>query len=121
MELTRLSFTTRVLGALAAFRLEKEEVTQTVRSANEPLIKSYHGGLIECDDDFHIVLDRRMIGMATFHSIEGVRWPDLQNEDARRGGFDDIDELKKALLRAGFRFKPIGAYELYRIHFQWIS
>ncbi|MBA7547338.1 hypothetical protein ES705_39757 [subsurface metagenome] len=40
----QIRFTTRVLGAAAAYRLEKRQVTQTLRSDSNPLTESIIGG-----------------------------------------------------------------------------
>jgi hypothetical protein len=40
-------------------------------------------------------------------------------EDAQRGGFNTLKELKSALKRAGYRFKPVTNYAFYKVQFSW--
>ena len=53
--------------------------------------------------------------------MERISWEQLTQEDARGGGFDNRFELAYALKRAGYRFKPLGEYTLYRCHFAWLD
>jgi hypothetical protein len=110
-----LMFTRRVLGRFASARLEEKKVTQTIRSDKE--IEE-----IKVGDVVDVSLDYVPIGKARITSIDKVRLSDLGREDAERGGFEGIiDELRKALMRAGFRFKPLSEYVQNRVQFVWQS
>ncbi|GAJ09002.1 unnamed protein product, partial [marine sediment metagenome] len=54
-------------------------------------------------------------------SMDAVNWGYLSVEDARRGGFDSLADLEQALKRAGYRFRPLNDYQLYRIQFAWLE
>ncbi|MBU0847433.1 hypothetical protein KKH23_09645 [Patescibacteria group bacterium] len=53
--------------------------------------------------------------------MDAVTWSALTIDDAHRGGFDSLDELENVLQRAGYRFKSLNEYELYRIQFTWLE
>jgi len=115
----RLRFTTRVLGKKATARLESYEVTQTLRSQSSSIVIAILSDGLKVDDMMQVVLDDRMIGLAQHVFMETVTWGQLDQDDARRGGFDNRFELAYALKRAGYRFKNISDYEFYRIQFTW--
>jgi len=54
-------------------------------------------------------------------SMDLVTWEALDIGDAQRGGFNTLADLAQALKRAGYRFKPLNEYELYRIQFAWLE
>ncbi|GAI27946.1 unnamed protein product [marine sediment metagenome] len=119
--LEQIRFTTRVLGPAAAFRLEKHQVTQTLRSDSNPLTESIIGGRVSAGDRLEVFLDRIFVGKVELVSMDKVTWEALGIRDARRGGFDTPDDLSEALRRAGYRFKPLNDYQLYRIQFTWLE
>lgn len=116
----QLTFTTHILGPLASLRLEKEEITQTLRSRNSDISVAFDHGGLKVGDAMRVVLDNRMIGLAELSIIDQVTWADLDIGDARRGGFDSLADLELALQRAGYRFRPIDMYRLYRVQFTWL-
>jgi len=107
-----LRFTAHVLGTEAAQRLRDHEVTQTIRSEPQAV-----------GDDVSVTLDGEIIGTARITGVipSNIRWLNIGVADARRGGFETKVDLGKALLRAGYRFKPLAAYELYRTQFEWLA
>lgn len=115
----RLRFTSQVLGPKATLRLRLHKVAQTLRSANEVCNLGLPEGKAVEDSPFEITLDGVVIGQTAMVAMTAVHWPDLDIEDARRGGFDSLEELEKALKRAGFRYKDVADYGLYRIQFTW--
>ncbi len=118
--LERLNFTTRVLGPAAAYRLEKRQVTQTLRYDGNSITESILNGRVSAGDRLEVVLDGIIAGQAELVSMDAVTWEALTIEDARRGGFDSLDDLEQALKRAGYRFKP-NDYQLFRIQFSWLE
>ena len=117
----RLHFTTRVLGPAAAYRLEKRQVTQTLRSESDSITNAILNGRISAGDRLEIVLDGVVVGCAELVSMDVVTWEVLGIADAHRGGFGNRFELAYALQRAGYRFMPLNQYELYRIQFTWLE
>ena len=117
----RLHFTTRVLGPAVAYRLEKRQVTQTLRSESDSITNAILLGRVSAGDHLEVFLDRIFVGHAELVSMDTVTWEALGIRDARRGGFDTLADLSEALKRAGYRFKPLNQYELYRIHFTWLE
>ena len=117
----RLHFTTRVLGPAAAYRLEKRQVTQTLRSDSNSVTESIVNGRVSTGDRLEVLLDGILVGHAELVSMDAVTWEALGIRDARRGGFDSLDDLSEALKRAGYRLKPLNQYELYRIQFAWLE
>ena len=120
-DLEQIHFTTRVLGPAAAYRLEKRQVTQTLRSDSGSITESILNGRVSAGDRLEVVLDGIIAGRAELVSMDAVTLAGLTIDDARRGGFDNLEELEKALLRAGYRFKPLNEYEFYRIQFTWLG
>ena len=119
--LEQIRFTTRVLGPVATYRLEKRQVVQTLRSKNNTITRSILNGRVSANDHLEIVLDGEVIGIAKLISMDTMKWEGLGIDDANKGGFDTLDDLEMALKRAGYRFKPLNQYELYRIQFIWLK
>ncbi|MBA7603197.1 hypothetical protein ES703_10301 [subsurface metagenome] len=117
----QLHFTTPVLGTLAAYKLMKRQVTQTLRSKESSITPVIPSGQLKVGDQMKVTLDNTNIGLVEFVAIDAVTWVGLNAKDATRGGFDNLDDLKRALQRAGYRFKPINQYQLYRIKFSWLK
>ena len=117
--LQQIRFTTRVLGPAAAYRLEKRQVTQTLRSESDT--NAILNGRVSAGDRLEVLLDSISIGHAELISMDAVTWEALGVDDARRGGFGNRFELAYALQRAGFRFMPLNEYELFRIQFSWLE
>ena len=117
----QLHFTTRVLGPVAAFRLEKRQVTQTLRSESSSITNAILLGRVSAGDRLEVLLDSRLVGNVELLSMDVVTWEALDIDDARRGGFGNRFELAYALRRAGYRFKPLNQYEFFRIQFTWLE
>jgi len=117
----RLHFNTKVLGTLAALKLMKHQVTQTIRSKKISITQVILSGQLKVGDQMEVMLDGTRIGLAEFVAIDAVTWVDLNAKDAARGGFDNVYDLEKSLQRAGYRFKPINMYQFYRIQFLWLE
>ena len=121
MAVEQIRFTTRVLGPATAIRLERHQVTQTLRSESDSVTNAVLLGQVSAGDKLEIILDGIILGHAELVSMDAVTWKSLTIEDARRGGFDSISDLTFALKRAGFRFKPLNEYDYYRIQFTWLE
>lgn len=119
--LEQIRFTTRVLGPAAAYRLEKRQVTQTLRSESDSITNAILNGRVSAGDRLEVLLDSILVGHAELVSMDAVTWEALGIDDARCGGFGNRFELAYALQRAGFRFMPLNQYELYRIQFTWLE
>ncbi|MBA7578394.1 hypothetical protein ES708_20256 [subsurface metagenome] len=117
----QIRFSTRVLGPQAAFRLEKRQVTQTLRSDSNPITASILHGRVSAGDQLEVVLDGILTGHAELIYVDAITWEALSIDDAHRGGFDTLPDLEKALERAGYRFKPLNEYQFYRIQFTWLE
>ena len=117
----RLHFTTRVLGPAAAYRLEKRQVTQTLRSESDSIANAFLLGRVSTGDQLEVVLDGILVGHAELVYRDTVTWEALDIDDAHRGGFDTLADLEQALKRGGYRFKPLNQYQLYRIQFTWLE
>jgi len=115
----RLHFTTRVLGPVAAYRLKQRQVPQTLRSESDSITNAILLGRVSTGDRLEVFLDRIFVGHAELVSMDAVTWEALGIRDAHRGGFDNLADLEQALKRAGYRFKPLNQYELFRIQFTW--
>ncbi|MBA7635935.1 hypothetical protein ES703_43546 [subsurface metagenome] len=116
-----IHFTTLVLGPAAGYRLEKRQVTQTLRSESDIVTNAILNGRVSAGDQLEVALDGTLVGRVEIISMELVTWDELEIDDARRGGFDNLADLEQALKRAGYRFKPLNQYELYRIQFTWLE
>ncbi|MBA7566830.1 hypothetical protein ES708_08528 [subsurface metagenome] len=119
--LEQIRFTTRVLGPATAYRLEKRQVTQTLRSESNSLTDSILHGRVSAGDRLEVLLDGILVGHAELVSRDAVTWEALSIDDALRGGFDTLADLEQALKRAGYRFKPLNDYQLFRIQFRWLE
>ena len=119
--LEQIRFTTRVLGPAVAYRLEKRQVTQTLRSESDSITNAILLGRVSAGDRLEVLLDGIVVGQAELVSMDAVTWEALGVDDARRGGFGNRFELAYALQRSGFRFMPLNQYELYRIKFTWLE
>lgn len=111
----QLSFTTRVLGHEAVEKLKRGEVTQTLRSRHSNIVQAALLGGLHTGDSLKIFLNGEYLGEAEYQCMTLAMMSSLSPEDARLGGFSSLDELRKALFRAGFRFK--ANYRLYRVSF----
>jgi hypothetical protein len=116
-----LQFTRRVLGPLASQRLKAHQVTQTIRGPSSRIVKAFLEQTTATGLPMIVWLDSDLAGMARIEAIEAKKWSELTEEDAVRGGFPDLIDLKKALVRAGYRFKPLDSYPLYRVRFGWFQ
>ncbi|GAI54236.1 unnamed protein product, partial [marine sediment metagenome] len=94
-------FTTRVLGPAAAFRLEQRQVTQTLRSESDSITNAILLGRVSAGDRLEVVLDGIFVGHAKLLSMDTVKWECINLDDAKRGGFDNLEELEKPALLAG--------------------
>ena len=119
--LEQIHFTTRVLGPAAAYRLEKRQVTQTLRSESSSITNAILNGRVSAGEKLEVTLDGIVVGQAELVSMDTVNWEHVNLDDARRGGFDTLGDLEQALKKAGYRFKPLNKYELYRIQFSWME
>jgi len=117
----QIRFTTRVLGPAAAYRLEKRQVNQTLRAESGSITNAILLGQVSAGDRLEVLLDSRLVGNVELVSMEVVTWEALGVNDAQRGGFDTLADLEQALKRAGYRFKPLNDYQLYRIQFTWLE
>jgi len=110
----QLHFTIKVLGPLAAYRLKEHQVTQTIRSYSSSIVQALLPSRPKVGDQMEVKLDGRPIGLAEYITMDVVNWEYLNLSDARRCGFDTVDDLGQALKRAGYSFRP-----LYRLLFFW--
>ena len=117
----QIRFTTRVLGPVAAYRLEQHQLTQTLRSESDSVTNAILKGRYSAGEKLGVTLDGRLVGHAAFISMDEVTWDILDIDDAHRGGFGSRFDLGQALRRAGFRFMPMNDYQLYRIQFRWLE
>jgi len=117
----QIRFTTKVLGPAAAYRLEKRQITQTLRSESSSITNAILNGRVSAGDRLEVVLDGILVGHAELVSMDAVNWEYINLDDATRGGFDSLADLEKALRRAGCRFLPLNNYKLYRIQFTWLE
>ena len=114
--LSEINFSSRVLGNDAVWKLCKHEVTQTIRAhASFPC---YEDGILY-NNIIPVYLDGNHVGGVEVYMIKSVLFGDLTEFDAKIGGFTTLESLKKALKRAGFRFKPLEEYSGYRVRFEW--
>ncbi|MBA7483031.1 hypothetical protein ES703_69609 [subsurface metagenome] len=117
----QIRFSTHVLGPVAAYRLEKRQVTQTLRSASDSVTNAVILGRVSAGDRLEVFLDGILVGKVKLVSMNAITWEVLSIDDARRGGFDTLPDLEQALKRGGYRFKPLNEYEFYRIQFSWLE
>jgi len=117
--MNELGFTSRVLGPDATQLLARKGVTQTLRSQHTDIAFLIQRGLFQATAGIDVRLDGRKIGQATVTELDHVSFSQLNQDDVRRGGFGSLDELKAALIRAGYRYKPMNEYLFHRIQFSW--
>ncbi len=117
----QIRFTTRVLGPIAAYRLENRQVTQTLRSESDTIPNAILLGRVSAGEKLEALLDGILVGKVKLVSMHAITWEALSIDDAHRGGFDTLADLEKALERAGYRFKPMDDYHFYRIQFTWLE
>ncbi len=117
----QIRFTTRVLGPAAAYRLESRQVTQTLRSESDSVTNAVILGRVSAGDRLELFLDGILVGKVKLVSMDAITWEALSIDDAHRGGFDTLPDLRQALERAGYRFKPLNEYKFYRIQFTWLE
>ncbi len=117
---TVLRFKSWVLGQSATKALIDKVITQTIRSEDATLIqlKAKPG------DRFPVVLQDSWgaevtIGTITITEVEEKTWGAITEADAYLGGFIGKEALGKALFWAGYRFKSLEEYRLFRIAFRW--
>lgn len=117
----QIRFSTHVLGPVAAYRLEKHQINQTLRSASDSVTNAFILGRVSAGDRLEVFLDGILVGKVKLISIDVIPWAALNADDARRGGFDTLADLSEALKRAGYRFKPMDDYQFHRIQFAWLE
>ena len=117
----RITFTKKVLGPMAGYRLMKKQVVQTFRSKHEVITQAALQGFVKSNDTVEIFFDGIFIGYAAYLLTTPTHWDALNENDAKKGGFDTMEDLEQALQRAGFRFRPMNDYQLYRTEFKWLE
>ena len=117
----RLNFTTRVMGEKAAGRLKNKEITQTIRSEKSDIVLAMLHRELLIGDQMEIALDGEVLGQAYPASIDRLSADLFSIGDATRGGFDTLEEMDKALKRAGYRFHSFNKYLFYRGLFTWLK
>ncbi|GAJ07818.1 unnamed protein product [marine sediment metagenome] len=115
----RINFTTHVLGPLAALRQRQEKITQTLRARDSSVAEAILSREVKVGDQMRIALNNRILGIAKLSLFDRVSWTKLDIDDAHRGGFDSLQDLGRALKRAGYRFRSLDGSTFYRIQFQW--
>ena len=116
----RLNFTSYVLGAEATEKLRRQEVTQTVRSKSSDIVVAVLSGSLDIGEPIEIFLDGEKLGEAELRHWEGLSADELDEEDAQRGGFITLAGLVLTLRRAGYRFKALKDYDVFRVRFKWL-
>jgi len=91
----QLTFTTHVLGTKAASRLEKWQITQTIRSGSSSIVKAILAGSLKIRDMMQVVLDDRITGLAEYIGIDSIYWEYINLDDTKRGGFDSVCSQRK--------------------------
>jgi hypothetical protein len=117
----RLNFTSKVMGPEGTERLRGRRVTQTLRSPSSNIVGELIHRHLQVGDPFEVALDGNLIGEAKLLPCDRISGYWLSIKDANRGGFESLEELEKALKRAGYRFKPLEKYNFYRIPFEWVG
>jgi hypothetical protein len=82
----QIRFSTHVLGPVAAYRLEKRQVTQTLRSASDSVTNAVILGRVSAGDRLEVFLDGILVGKVKLVSMNAITWEVLSIDDARRGG-----------------------------------
>ncbi|MCJ7791990.1 MAG: hypothetical protein MUP49_06265 [Dehalococcoidia bacterium] len=117
----QLHFTKGILGPEASQKLQNHKITQTIRSMNSDTVQAVFDGKLKKGDLMEILLNTSPVGTAKLLGCFEVRRGSLTDEDANKGGFASLLELQYALRRAGFRFKSLDQYTLYRVLFEWVK
>ena len=115
----RLNFTSYVLGAGATEKLRRHEVTQTVRSKSSDIVVAVLNGYLDIGDPIEIFIDGEELGEAELSYWEGLSADELDEKDAQRGGFNTVAGIVLALRKAGYRFKALKDYDVFRVRFKW--
>ena len=66
-------------------------------------------------------VETKSLGQVRISEINRVSFRQLSTFDAEIGGFEDLEALRKALIRAGFRFKRFEEYSGFKIGFTWVT
>ncbi len=107
-----LQFSTRVLGKDVAESLKSGYIKQTVRSR-----KQSAPFLMRRGTWVPLYLDDQQLYDVRITDIIPTKMSEMSMSDAESGGFEDVGELESALIRAGFRFKPLYEYSGFKILF----
>ena len=91
----------------ATKRLLNKEVTQIIR--NREVVT----GVAE------VFANRRSLGMVLITDVELVKFTDLDEEDARRCGFDSVERLLAFLKRRDHGLYTLEGCSGWRIRFTW--
>ncbi len=119
METYTLSFSRRILGPEASLKLERHQVTQTIRAESNDVVQAVLSRQLWSRDFMRVTLDGEDVGLASVIACERIPAVGLTDADAQRGGFNTLNELQLALKKAGYRFKPLIDYVFYRVQFVW--
>ena len=115
----RLQFTEFVLGPWASRKLKDKAVNQTLRSKNSDIVQAIFSGELRQGDILEISLNNIALGTAKLLGCFEANSNNLTEDDAIKGGFLSLKDLRAAIIRAGFRFKQ--SYDLYRVQFEWVQ
>ena len=118
----KLVFTERILGEHGTEMLINGAITQTIRGMGygEEFL-DMKGRVVDVMVRNGGMVNRRFLYCAKITSITKINLGSLTVHDAIIGGFRSLDELKLALKRANFRFKPLGEYNAYAIQFKQVA
>ncbi len=119
METYTLSFSRRILGPEASLKLERHQVTQTIRAESNDVVQAALSRQLWSRELVRVTLDGEDMGLVSVVACERLPAIALTDADAQRGGFSTLEELDLALQRAGYRFKPLIDYQFYRVQFTW--
>ncbi len=114
-----LSFSRRILGPEASLKLGRHQVTQTIRAASNNVVQAALSRQLWSRELVRVTLDGEDLGLVSVVACERLPAIGLTDADAQRGGFSTLEELRAALKRAGYRFKPLIDYQFYRVQFTW--
>ncbi len=114
-----LNFTREVLGSEASLKLERHQVTQTIRAESNDVVQAALSRQLWSRELVRVTLDGEDMGLVSVVACERLPAIALTDADAQRGGFSTLEELDLALQRAGYRFKPLIDYQFYRVQFTW--
>ncbi len=119
METYTLSFSRRILGPEASLKLERHQVTQTIRAESNDVVQAILSRQLWSRELVRVTLDGEDMGLVSVVACERLPAIALTDADAQRGGFSTLEELDLALKKAGYRFKPLIDYQFYRVQFTW--